>query len=92
MRVLAISHDATEAIRQIITSSELPQEGGIRLSVESIDEQRARLDVSLAQGPEPGNPRVEEEVRTTSSNRAPIVTADVFAAPLRAQPRDHRFR
>jgi iron-sulfur cluster assembly protein len=60
MRVLAISHGAAEAIKQIVTSSQLT-EGGVRLSVESIDDQGARLDLSLADSPEPGDSLVEEE-------------------------------
>jgi iron-sulfur cluster assembly protein len=61
MRVLAISRGAAEVIKEIVSASQIPEEGGVRLSVEPIDNQSARLDVSLAEGPEAGDSLVEED-------------------------------
>lgn len=59
--MLVISHDAAEVIKQIVMSSPVGEDGGIRLSVESIEGRSARLDLEVALGPEPGDSLVEEE-------------------------------
>lgn len=61
MRVLAISHDAAEVIKVIVTSSQISEQGGIRLWVDSIDESSAQLELALTDSPEPGDALIEEE-------------------------------
>jgi iron-sulfur cluster assembly protein len=61
MRVLAISRGAAQVVKEIVTSSDVGEEGGIRLSVESIDDRSARLDLTVADSPEPGDTLIEEE-------------------------------
>jgi iron-sulfur cluster assembly protein len=59
--VLAISQGAAEVIKQLVSSGQVPEEGGIRVSAASIDDQSMKLDLSLALSPEPGDAIVEEE-------------------------------
>ncbi|MGH2805833.1 MAG: HesB/YadR/YfhF-family protein [Actinomycetota bacterium] len=59
--MLTISPGAAEVIKQIVTSSQVTEEGGIRLSVEPIDDQSAKLDLTIAGSPEPGDSLVEQE-------------------------------
>lgn len=59
--MLTISHGAAEVIKVLVASSELSEAGGIRLSVEAIDQQNAKLELSLADSPEPGDALIEEE-------------------------------
>ena len=59
--MLAITEGAAEAIKQIITSSPIAEEGGLRISVEPLDDQRARLELSLAESPQPGDSLVQKE-------------------------------
>jgi iron-sulfur cluster assembly protein len=59
--MLAITHGAADAIKQIVTSSQIVEEGGIRISVEPVDNGSARLELSIAESPEPGDALVEEE-------------------------------
>lgn len=48
-------------IRQIVSSAQIPSEGGIRISAEPIDTESMRLDLSLAMSPELGDAIVEVE-------------------------------
>ncbi|MGH2772942.1 MAG: Fe-S cluster assembly protein HesB [Actinomycetota bacterium] len=59
--MLAISSSAAQAIKDIVTSSEVAGEGGIRISLEPIDQATAKLDLSLADFPEPGDAALEKE-------------------------------
>ncbi|MEX2587811.1 MAG: iron-sulfur cluster biosynthesis family protein [Actinomycetota bacterium] len=59
--MLTISADATQAIKQVVGSSEAGENGGIRLTMKPIDDQQAKLELSLAPNPEPGDTQVEQE-------------------------------
>jgi Fe-S cluster assembly iron-binding protein IscA len=59
--MLSISQSAAEVIKQVVSASEISEEGGIRLSVEPLGEQSAKLDVSIAESPEAGDSVVEED-------------------------------
>lgn len=61
MRVLAISHEAAEVIKVIVTSSQVSERGGIRLWVDSVDDSTAQLELALADSPEPGDALIQEE-------------------------------
>ncbi len=59
--MLVITEGAAEAIKQIVTSSPIAEEGGLRISVEPLDNQSAKLELSLAESPEPGDSLVQKE-------------------------------
>lgn len=59
--MFAISHGAAEVIKQIVSSSQLPEEGGIRISAEPVANDSVRLDLVLAERPGAGDVVVEEE-------------------------------
>lgn len=59
--MLTISPDAAQAVKQVVNSAEAGQNGGIRLSLKPVDEQQAKLELSLATNPEPGDTQVEQE-------------------------------
>jgi iron-sulfur cluster assembly protein len=59
--MLAITHGAAEAIRQIVTSSPVAEEGGLRISIEPVDTESARLELSVAESPAPGDALVQKE-------------------------------
>lgn len=61
MRVLAISHEAAEVIKVIVTSSQVSEQGGIRVWVDSVDDTTAQLELGLADRPEPGDALIQEE-------------------------------
>ncbi len=59
--MLAISHGAAEVIKQVVSSAQMPDEGGIRISAQPIDDESVRLDLSPATSPDPGDSIVEQE-------------------------------
>lgn len=59
--MLAISSSAAEAIKEIVTSSGIPEDGGVRITIEPIDQETARLDLELKEAAEPGDARLEQE-------------------------------
>jgi iron-sulfur cluster assembly protein len=59
--VLAISHGAAEVIKQVVSSAQVPDEGGIRISAQPIGDESVRLELSLATSPDPGDAVVEQE-------------------------------
>lgn len=59
--MLAISHDAAEVIKVIVTSSQMSGQGGIRLWLDSVDDASATLELALADTPEPGDALIEEK-------------------------------
>jgi Fe-S cluster assembly iron-binding protein IscA len=59
--MLTLSADATEAIKQVVDSTEAGQNGGIRFSITPVDEDQAKLELSVAASPEPGDTRIEEQ-------------------------------
>lgn len=59
--MLSISPTAAEAIGVIASSGNIPEGGGIRISAEFADAGQARLDLTLADSPDPGDAVVQEE-------------------------------
>jgi iron-sulfur cluster assembly protein len=59
--MLAISHGAAEVIKQVVSSAQISDEGGIRISAEPIGDESVRVDLSLAISPEPRDAVVEQE-------------------------------
>ena len=57
--MLAISHTAAEVIKQIVSSAQIPLEGGIRISAEAMGSESVSLDLSLVMNPQPGDAIVE---------------------------------
>lgn len=58
--MLTLSADATRAIKQVVDSTEAGENGGIRLSISPVNEDQAKLELSVATNPEPGDTRIEE--------------------------------
>jgi Fe-S cluster assembly iron-binding protein IscA len=61
MSVLAISQVAAEVIKQIVSSSQISEEGGIRISAETVDNDSVRLDLALAERPGVDDKVLEEK-------------------------------
>lgn len=61
IHVLAISHGAAIAIKQIVDLSQISEGGGLRISAEPVDDESIRLDLTIADNPEPGDALVEGE-------------------------------
>ena len=82
--MLAISLGAAEAIKQIVSSAQIPDEGGIRISAEPIDSKNVRLDVSLAMSPEPGDGIVEQKGANVfvEEDVAPILDDKILDASI----------
>jgi iron-sulfur cluster assembly protein len=59
--VLAISTGAAEAIKLIVSSSEVSEDGGIRISAEPIDQRQAKIELAVAASPESDDAVVERE-------------------------------
>ena len=59
--VLAISDGAVQVIKQVVSSAQMPGEGGIRISAQPVGDESVRLELSLATSPEPGDAIVEQE-------------------------------
>lgn len=58
--MLTITNGAAEAIKQIVTTSKVGDDGGIRLSVQPLDGDRAKLELAIAPSPTPGDSHIEE--------------------------------
>lgn len=82
--MLAITTDAAQVIKQIVTSSELGRDGGIRVSVEAGDGQSAKLAMAIAGRPEPGDAHVEQEGANVflDPNAAPFLDDKVLNATI----------
>jgi iron-sulfur cluster assembly protein len=59
--MLTITPSAANAIRAILETAQVPDEGGIRISVAHEDGSQARLELSLSESPMAGDAVVEEE-------------------------------
>ena len=59
--MLLISEGAAEAIKRIVSSSPVAEEGGVRIAAVPIDDQSARLDLSVAESPDVGDTVIEEK-------------------------------
>ena len=82
--MLAISHGAAEAIKQIVDLSQVGGEGGLRISAEPVDDQSLRLDLTITDDPQPGDSRVEGEGATVflEHNAAIVLDDKVLDASL----------
>lgn len=77
--MLTISPDAAQAIKQIVDSSGVGEDGGLRLSVQPIDEQSANLELSVTDSPAEGDSRIEQQ------------GANVYVDPVAAQFLDDKI-
>jgi iron-sulfur cluster assembly protein len=68
--VFAISHGAAEVIKQVVSSAQMPDEGGIRISGQPIGDEGVSLELSLATSPQPGDAIVEQEGANVFVERA----------------------
>lgn len=59
--MLAISGAATEVIKQFVSSAQMPDEGGIRISAQAAPDEGVKLELTLVASPEPGDAIVEQE-------------------------------
>lgn len=84
--VLAISHGAAEVIKQVVSSAQIPDEGGIRISAEPIGSESVRLDLSLVMNPESGDAIVEQEGAKVfvEQDVAPLLDDKVLDASIEA--------
>lgn len=84
--MLAISHGAAEVIKQAVSSAQIPDEGGIRISAEPIGSESVRLDLSLVMNPESGDAIVEQEGAKVFVERdvAPLLDDKVLDASIEA--------
>lgn len=62
--MLALSDGAIEVIKQVVSSAQIPDNGGIRISGQPVSDEGMRLELSLAPSPEPGDAIVEQEGAT----------------------------
>lgn len=84
--MLAISHSAAEVIKQVVSSAQIPDEGGIRISAEPIGSGSVRLDLSLVMNPESGDAIVEQEGANVfvEQDVAPLLDGKVLDASIEA--------
>lgn len=59
--MLAISSSAAEAIKDIVTTSGVPGKSGVRITIEPIDRDTAKLELELTETAEPGDALLEQE-------------------------------
>lgn len=59
--MLTITETAADAIRAIVENSDLPDEGGLRFALDSVEGGEVRLQVALAREPAAGDSAVESE-------------------------------
>jgi iron-sulfur cluster assembly protein len=85
--VLTISPLASEAIRGLITASDMPDSGGIRIATADSDVAGAQLELSLATGPDDSDEVVEEDGATVflESNVAPLLRDKVLDAKIEGE-------
>lgn len=58
--MLTLSADATQAIKQVVASTEAGESGGIRFSMTPVDQEKSRLELAVASSPEPGDTLIGE--------------------------------
>ena len=58
--MLTLSADATQAIKQVVASTEAGESAGIRFSMTPVDEDKSRLELAVASSPEPGDTQIGE--------------------------------
>lgn len=85
--MLTISSDATQAIKQVVRSSEAGETGGVRLVAKPTDDQQVQVEISFATGPEPGDTEVELEGAKVflDDQLAPFLDDKVLDAKIEAE-------
>jgi len=82
--MLALTQDAAEVIRNIVDTAEeeLPDETGLRIATESMDAEGAQLAITVVEGPEAGDAKVEEHGATVylSTSAAELLDDKVLDA------------
>lgn len=58
--MLTLSADATQAIKEVLATTDASENAGIRFSIVPVDEDKAKLALSVAE-PEPGDAKVEQD-------------------------------
>lgn len=71
--MLLLTHDAAAVIRSLVEQSELPEQGGLRITAQPLGERKAALELSVAEEPEALDEVVEQ------------AGAHVFLEPVVAQ-------
>jgi len=74
--MLTITPNAAEAIRTIVQSTDVPDEGGIRISIAQQDAAQASLELSISPAPLEGDAVVEEEGAHVFLDELAIVALD----------------
>ena len=84
--MLAISDSAAQVIKHVVSSAQIPDEGGIRISAEPMDDESVSLDVSLVMSPEPGDAIVEQAGANVfvEQDVAPLLDDKVLDASIEA--------
>lgn len=59
--MLVLTHDAAMVIRSIVESSEVPDEGGLRITARPLTETQSALEIAVAEEPEATDEVVEQE-------------------------------
>lgn len=59
--MLVLTHDAAAVIRSIVEQSEVPEEGGLRITAEPLDDRQAALELSVADEPDALDEVIEQE-------------------------------
>src|SRR3954451_12336110 len=85
--MLTISPLASEAIRGLITASDMPDSGGIRIATAENDVAGAQLELSLATGPDDSDEVVEEDGAAVflDSNVAPLLEDKLLDAKIEGE-------
>jgi Fe-S cluster assembly iron-binding protein IscA len=85
--MLTLSADATQAIKQVVASTEAGESGGIRFSITPVDQEQSRLELAVATSPEPGDTQVGEPGAKVflDPEVVPLLDDKILDATLEAQ-------
>jgi Fe-S cluster assembly iron-binding protein IscA len=71
--LLVLTHDAAAVIRSLVEQSDVPEQGGLRITAQPLDHQQAALELAVAEEPDALDEVVDQE------------GAHVFLEPVVAQ-------
>ena len=71
--MLVLTHDAAAVIRSIVEQADVPEQGGLRITAQPLDDRQAALELSVAEEPDAMDEVIEQE------------GAHVFLEPVVAQ-------
>jgi iron-sulfur cluster assembly protein len=74
--MLTITHSAAEAIRTIVESSDVPEQGGIRISIAQQNGAQASLELAVSPAPMEGDEILEEEGAHVFLDELAVVALD----------------